>query len=84
MTDQRRAEADLRESVERFRTLAEAVPQMVWVTDPAGRVVQVNRRWTEYTGIPSEEAYAHGWEVVARTGTALRIGLRIGPSGRST
>jgi PAS domain S-box-containing protein len=62
MTEQQRVEAELRESAERFRTLAEAVPQMVWVTDPVGRVTHVNQRWSEYTGIPSDEAYVQGWE----------------------
>jgi PAS domain S-box-containing protein len=62
VTEHQRVEAELRESAERFRTLAEAVPQMVWVTDPLGRMTHVNNRWTDYTGVPADEVYAHGWE----------------------
>jgi len=45
------AEVAMRQSLDRFRTLVQAVPQMVCVTDPAGTINQVNNRWTEYTGL---------------------------------
>lgn len=50
ITDQVQAEAALRESEQRFRTLAEAMPQFVWVSDAEGNVEYVNPRWTAYTG----------------------------------
>jgi PAS domain S-box-containing protein len=62
VTDRLAFERELRESVDRFRTLAETVPQMVWVTDPRGRVTLVNRRWQEYTGISLDAAAGGGWE----------------------
>lgn len=43
-------EESLRASEARFRTLTEAVPQLVWRTDTGGRVTFFNRRWFEYTG----------------------------------
>jgi PAS domain S-box-containing protein len=33
-----------------YELLAEAVPQLIWVTDAAGAVVYVNRKFVEYTG----------------------------------
>lgn len=49
--DQRkRAEEGLRESEARFRQLADAMPQIVYVTGPDGRVEFVNRQWHDYTG----------------------------------
>jgi PAS domain S-box-containing protein len=33
-----------------FQRLAEAVPQLIWVTDASGAVVYVNRKYEEYTG----------------------------------
>ncbi|MCO6418278.1 PAS domain S-box protein [Siccirubricoccus sp. KC 17139] len=45
-----RAEAQLRASEARFRLLADAVPQVVWITDATGRVTFVNRYWFDYTG----------------------------------
>lgn len=39
----------------RYRTLTEAVPQVVWTADPTGTVNYFNRRWDEYTGIRDSE-----------------------------
>ncbi|PSN15026.1 hybrid sensor histidine kinase/response regulator [filamentous cyanobacterium CCT1] len=47
----KQAEATLRESEERYRMLAEAMPQMVWMADRSG-VQYWNQRWYDYTGIP--------------------------------
>jgi PAS domain S-box-containing protein len=35
-----------------LRALADAVPQIVWGADSAGRIDFANRRWLEYTGLP--------------------------------
>jgi PAS domain S-box-containing protein len=35
--------------------VAEAVPQLLWVTDADGRVEYVNQRFIEYSGTPSED-----------------------------
>ncbi|GGE53738.1 hypothetical protein GCM10007276_33490 [Agaricicola taiwanensis] len=45
-----RAEAALRNSEERFRLMADAVPQIVWVTDFQGKVQFFNQQWFDYTG----------------------------------
>jgi len=44
-----------------FRALAEAVPQIVWATQPDGRNIYFNQRWVDYTGLTMEESYGHGW-----------------------
>lgn len=61
ITDQREMEQQLRASVERFRTLTEAVPQMVWTADPEGNVTFFNRRWHEYTGLPVVGTTTRTW-----------------------
>ena len=43
--------AERRESEERYRSLAEALPQIVWTTDAEGRTTYFNERWYEYTGL---------------------------------
>jgi PAS domain S-box-containing protein len=48
----------LRESEERFRLMADAVPQIVWITDGEGRVEFFNKQWSDYTGVPYEATTA--------------------------
>ncbi|HEX8324940.1 MAG TPA: PAS domain-containing protein, partial [Tepidisphaeraceae bacterium] len=58
VTEAHRAEAALRESESRFRLMADAVPQIVWITDDEGRVEFFNKQWTSYTGTPYEPTTA--------------------------
>src|SRR6516165_7557159 len=50
-----RAEAALRTSEERFRMLAESLPQLVWTCSPDGRVDYLSRQWLDYTGMSAAE-----------------------------
>jgi PAS domain S-box-containing protein len=52
VTGQKRHEEALRESEQRFRTLADAMPQIVWSTRADGYHDYFNERWYEYTGMP--------------------------------
>jgi PAS domain S-box-containing protein len=38
------------ESTERYRQLADAMPQVVWTADPSGDTTYLNQRFLEYTG----------------------------------
>lgn len=59
--EHQRAERALQESEAAFRTLANAMPQMVWMCMPDGMNVYFNDRWVEYTGLTLEESYGRGW-----------------------
>jgi PAS domain S-box-containing protein len=59
--ERERAQAALHESEVAFRTLAESVPQLVWICNPDGLNVYFNPRWVEYTGLTLEESYGSGW-----------------------
>jgi len=61
ITQRRQAEIALRESENAFVTLANCVPQMVWMCTPDGMNVYFNQRWVEYTGMTLEESYGRGW-----------------------
>ena len=57
----KRARDDLRDSEIRFKTLGEAIPNIVWITRPDGWNIYFNQRWVDYTGMTLEESYGHGW-----------------------
>jgi PAS domain S-box-containing protein len=61
ITERKHAELSIRESEETFRALSEAMPQMVWASDPTGRANYFNSRWFSYTGQTYEEAKNVGW-----------------------
>jgi PAS domain S-box-containing protein len=54
-------ERRLRDSEERYRELADFMPQIVWQTDASGIIQYVNNRWTELTGMPVSEAIGKPW-----------------------
>ncbi len=47
---QLRAQAALGQDEERYRQLAEALPQIVWVRTAEGKLDYFNQRWYDYTG----------------------------------
>ncbi|WP_415837142.1 PAS domain S-box protein [Sphingomonas sp. IC4-52] len=51
-------ERRLRESETRFRLMADAVPQITWITDADGRAEFFNKHWWDYTGAPPEPTTA--------------------------
>jgi PAS domain S-box-containing protein len=61
ITERKQSAEALRTSLEEFRTLAEAMPQMVWVTRPDGWNVYLNQQWMDYTGLTLEESLGYGW-----------------------
>ena len=50
MTERHRLEQEVRRSEERFRTLTNAVPQLIWINSPSGETEYYNGRWHDYTG----------------------------------
>jgi PAS domain S-box-containing protein len=59
----KRAERELQESEERYRSLSEAMPQLVWATDAVGAHTYFNHRWYEFTGLTEEESMGFGFAV---------------------
>jgi two-component system, cell cycle sensor histidine kinase and response regulator CckA len=51
----------VRASEAEFRLLAEAMPQIVWITRPDGGNIYFNQRWMDYTGLTLEESLGDGW-----------------------
>jgi PAS domain S-box-containing protein len=61
ITARKEAAEELARSEARFRMQADAMPQMVWATDPEGNHLYYNRRWYEYTGQTIEESLGFGF-----------------------
>ena len=62
LTVKLRRQASIREeSEQRFRQLAQVVPQIVFIANERGSVRFVSQRWREVTGRPPEEARGTGW-----------------------
>ena len=53
-----------RASEERYRALADAMPQIVWQAGVEGGATYFNRRWFEFTGMTPEEAGPNAWTKV--------------------
>ncbi len=60
----KRSEETLRESEEQFRQLANAIPQLAWITDETGSIHWYNQRWYDFTGTDLEEMQGWGWQSV--------------------
>jgi PAS domain S-box-containing protein len=61
ISDRNRAEQALRHGEERYRSLVSATSQVVWSTDPDGRVVEDLPTWRKFTGQSTEETHGLGW-----------------------
>ncbi|CAN5793667.1 hypothetical protein BH11GEM2_BH11GEM2_39000 [soil metagenome] len=61
ITESRRGAMALQESLDEFRSLAEAMPQIVWITRPDGSGVYFNQQLYDYTGLTPAESSGFGW-----------------------
>ena len=61
ISERKRMESALQESEAEFRLLAEAMPQIVWITRADGWNIYFNQQWMDYTGLTLEESVGHGW-----------------------
>lgn len=61
ITDHRQTREALKETEERFRSMADAAPVMIWVSDVHGQRTWFNKRWLEFTGRTMEQELGTGW-----------------------
>ncbi|MEO7083191.1 MAG: PAS domain S-box protein [Gemmatimonadaceae bacterium] len=60
----RRGQRELVVAGERYRQIAEALPEMVWTATPGGEIDYCNHGWFAYTGLSPEQTLAMEWEAV--------------------
>ena len=61
ITDRKRAEAALAESEDRFRSMADSAPVIIWLSDGVGTIFFVNKQALLFTGRTEEELYERKW-----------------------
>ena len=62
--EQKHQENELKESELQYRTLADAIPQIVWTASPEGDIDFFNHRWFEYTGLTRNQSIDQGWTLL--------------------
>jgi two-component system sensor kinase FixL len=61
ITQRKQREEALRESEERFRTVANSAPVMIWMSGPDKLCNFFNKGWLDFTGRTFEEELGDGW-----------------------
>ena len=61
VTQERASRRRILESEERYRTLIEVSPQVVWYGRGDGYITYCNRWWHDYTGLTTEQSEGNGW-----------------------
>lgn len=64
VTDRVVARKTIEKSEQRFRALADAIPQLVWMANPDGWIFWYNQQWYAYTGTTPEQMEGWGWQSV--------------------
>ena len=64
ITERKRAEAALQASERQFHTLADSIPQLVWMAEGGGKIYWFNNHWHEYTGTSVDETSSHDWQAI--------------------
>lgn len=62
ITESKLAVEKLRISEMNFRSIAEAMPQLVWSALPDGYHDYYNSQWYNFTGVPVGSTYGEGWK----------------------
>lgn len=61
VTDLREVELELHDSEQRFRSMADAAPVFIWMSDGDGKCHYFNSAWEKFTGQSIEQLLGFGW-----------------------
>ena len=63
ISERLRVEGQVQQSAERFRFLAESMPQKIFTADSSGAAVYLNQQWMDYTGLTIDRMQGWGWGI---------------------
>ncbi len=64
LSDLRTSSDRIDASEDRFRLIADNIPNLAWMAEPDGAIYWYNRRWYDYTGTTPDEMSGWGWRAV--------------------
>jgi PAS domain S-box-containing protein len=64
---------ELKESEERFKAMADNIPNLAWMARADGAVYWYNKKWYEFTGTTFEDMQGWGWQTVYKEETLVNI-----------
>lgn len=64
ITELHHATEALLSNEQRFRSLAEGMPHLIWEADEQGQTIYQNAKWRAYTGLTHEQTMGDGWAAV--------------------
>src|SRR5207237_1392722 len=73
ITEEHSAQEQVRSSEEKYRFLANAIPQLVWTADSLGQTEFLTAYWYDYTGSPRKEGSRAGESVVPPGDSAAMV-----------
>lgn len=77
LAERKAAEAELRESEERFRSMADNIAQFAWMADHEGRIFWYNKRWHDYAALAPADAGDPAWATLLHRDHHLRVTRRL-------
>ena len=82
VNERKRMEAALQRSEQQFYTLADSIPQLVWMANADGRIFWVNEQWCEYTGAV-EGSGPRDWQELLAPASRMEVSMRWAKSLRA-
>jgi PAS domain S-box-containing protein len=64
ISDHKRMADARQKSEEHYRYMVQFNPQMPWIMEPSGKVIEVSPRWEQITGQAEKDTLASGWKDV--------------------